>query len=236
MTKVHDTARTPADGDSIAVVPEAKALSRFMHSDVNGVIGQRDAASRQALFRLLDFFEIDAFTTTGAGISMRDPRADVEAALDCFLPEEARELPIFVAARRQLADDMVAMARLTALLSGETSCGSRLVVHRGLPQLGGLHQDGSGVVALTTLRGAGTELFANKDVLDWGPFRRRQFSPPMDALREDSAVVAGRGDLVLMKGQRHPHSRPQPEGASTACIHRSPERPARLVAVTYSLK
>lgn len=232
----NETAR---DADSVVRVAPADAAKAFAEPQFNGVIVKGAAAlgagsEREALFRLMDFLDLSTLRTAAGPVNIADPYESVEAVIDRVFPVEVTKLPFFQAGREALVNDLVAASMQIAQLDATHRVGMSLFVHPDLPRVNGLHQDGAAAVAVTAYRGVGTELVANKDVGDWYAVdaASRTFRP--HAVDQSAVQQAERGDRVLLKGNRHPHS--GSGGLSTANIHRSPEVPARVTSVVYSMK
>lgn len=230
--------RVSTDADSVRRIAIAEAPALFATDAVNGVIARRDPAELDALMRLLGFLDIRTLYPVTGALQPTGGAAHIEKALDSFFPAEAAKLPLFAEARSQLVRDLVATGELLAEIGDTRAMGFNIHVHPGLPQPAGWHQDGAPVVIVTTYLGAGTEAVSNKDVRDWGDKdpARRTFRDR--AIRADAIQQAAPGDRVLLKGTRHPHSDPQGNAfrPNSACVHRSPPQPHRVVAVAYSLK
>lgn len=228
-------AQVGMDDASAVRVPFGTEAQRYHEADVNGVIGTRDPQELAALTRLLKFLDIETLKSEHGPLPLHGTRATVDAMLDRFFPKEATQLPYFGEAREQLAQDLLAVTEQLCAISHSDQVGFSLLVHHGMPRIGGLHQDRAPCVSITTYRGVGTELASNSDVVDWSAQDSRGVFADR-AVREDSLQRAETGDRVLLKGQRHPHcfSFDERRFPHTASVHRSPNRPRRIVALAYS--
>lgn len=233
---MHIARHTPADADSVAVVPERLAAATFHTADVNAVVSRRRPAEIAALSRLLDFLDISSLTPVAATLDIADMAPAIGAVIDRLLPDSAAQLPVFSRARDQLAVDLAQTAELIHSLTGARRIATTVFVQADDAPAQGFHQDEAPLVVVTAYRGAGTELLPNRDA-DW---RCTDMAADgfTDAVAPIGACVqAHRGDRVLIKGRRHLHAGPVPgmPGLTTASIHRAARTGGRVVAVAFAL-
>lgn len=236
--------RVPLKGDSAVTVPLDGAVTAFASDRINAVIAQRDAQELNALTRFIDFLGVEnlnnshatVFASKDGPIPKASLRDAVQSLLDSFFTENAAQLPLFGPARRALLEDLVQAAQLLRQVDGGNHVGLSLQALPYAPARGEFHQDAARVAIVTTYYGEGTQVAANRDVVDWQKSRPGTVVGfPESAVVPGATISAAPGDRVLLKGTRHAHcvTAAHRRWPSSASVHRGAQTPNRVVGVVY---